>query len=271
MKRNLAYRSESDYPSSYGRVSRRIESKVLCEHRSAYLVLITKLSVLAEHPTIRRSGDPGDGPVFVNCPVRNPLVEYDQCHPELARGSPSAIVQPIIPKNNGMNMARPRVIVLRAPGTNCDEETVAAWQRVGAEVETWHINRLIKSRAELGHFQILTIPGGFSYGDDLGAGRILATRIRTVLDEALCRFHDRGGLILGICNGFQVLVRSGLLPGGLSPVPATLAQNDSGRFEALGATLASPGPVAVRAVFGTDRAPRGSWRGPIRLWHNLTH
>jgi phosphoribosylformylglycinamidine synthase subunit PurQ / glutaminase len=131
-----------------------------------------------------------------------------------------------------MNMARPRVIVLRAPGTNCDEETVAAWRRVGAEVETWHINRLIKSRAELGHFQILTIPGGFSYGDDLGAGRILATRIRTVLDEALCRFHDRGGLILGICNGFQVLVRSGLLPGGLSPVPATLAQNDSGRFEA---------------------------------------
>ncbi len=64
-------------------------------------------------------------------------------------------------------MARPRVIVLRAPGTNCDEETVAAWQRVGAEVETWHINRLIESRAELDHFQILTIPGGFSYGDDL--------------------------------------------------------------------------------------------------------
>jgi phosphoribosylformylglycinamidine synthase I len=131
-----------------------------------------------------------------------------------------------------MNMARPRVIVLRAPGTNCDEETVAAWQRVGAEAETWHMNRLIKSRAELGHFQILTIPGGFSYGDDLGAGRILATRIRTVLDEALCRFHDRGVLILGICNGFQVLVRSGLLPGGLSPISATLAQNVSGRFEA---------------------------------------
>jgi phosphoribosylformylglycinamidine synthase subunit PurQ / glutaminase len=129
-------------------------------------------------------------------------------------------------------MARPRVIVLRAPGTNCDEETAAAWQRVGAQVETWHINHLIESQAELDHFQILTIPGGFSYGDDLGAGRILATRIRTVLDEALRRFHDRGGLILGICNGFQVLLQSGLLPGGSSRVPATLAHNDSGRFEA---------------------------------------
>jgi phosphoribosylformylglycinamidine synthase subunit PurQ / glutaminase len=129
-------------------------------------------------------------------------------------------------------MARPRVIVLRAPGTNCDEETAAAWQRVGAQVETWHINHLIEARAELDHCQILTIPGGFSYGDDLGAGRILAARIRTVLDEALRRFHDRGGLILGICNGFQVLLRSGLLPGGSSPGPATLAHNDSGRFEA---------------------------------------
>ena len=68
-------------------------------------------------------------------------------------------------------------------------------------------------RRSLG-FQILTIPGGFSYGDDLGAGRILATRLGHALGDALRRFHDRGGLIAGICNGFQVLVRCGLLPGG---------------------------------------------------------
>jgi phosphoribosylformylglycinamidine synthase len=126
----------------------------------------------------------------------------------------------------------PRVIVLRAPGTNCDEETVAAWQLAGAEVETWHAGRLLEDPHLLDRFQILTIPGGFSYGDDLGAGRILATRLGHALGDSMRRFHDRGGLIAGICNGFQVLVRCGLLPGGSSPCPATLAHNDSGRFEA---------------------------------------
>jgi phosphoribosylformylglycinamidine synthase subunit PurQ / glutaminase len=136
-------------------------------------------------------------------------------------------------------MAQPRAIVLRAPGTNCAEETAAAWERAGAEVETWHVGRLIESPSALDRFQVLTIPGGFSYGDDLGAGRILATRLGTVLGEALRRFHDRGGLILGICNGFQVLVRGGLLPGRSTPCPATLARNTSGRFEARWVRLAT--------------------------------
>ena len=126
----------------------------------------------------------------------------------------------------------PRVLVLRAPGTNCDEETAAAWQLAGAYAETWHVGRLLEDPTSLDRFQILTIPGGFSYGDDLGAGRILATRMGHALGDALRRFHDRGGLIAGICNGFQVLVRCGLLPGGQPPCPATLADNDSGRFEA---------------------------------------
>jgi phosphoribosylformylglycinamidine synthase len=129
-------------------------------------------------------------------------------------------------------MPLPRVIVLRAPGTNCDEETVVAWQQAGAVVETWHVSRLLEEADALDRFQILTIPGGFSYGDDLGAGRILATRLGHALGDTLRRFHDRGGLIAGICNGFQVLVRCGLLPGGSFPCPATLARNDSGRFEA---------------------------------------
>jgi len=133
----------------------------------------------------------------------------------------------------------PRVIVLRAPGTNCDEETAAAWQLAGARAETWHLGRLLEDPSLLDRFQILTIPGGFSYGDDLGAGRIMATRLGHAMGDALWRFHDRGGLIAGICNGFQVLVRCGLLPGpapagagGPAPCPATLAHNDSGRFEA---------------------------------------
>src|SRR5690606_16118678 len=106
-------------------------------------------------------------------------------------------------------MSLPRAIVLRAPGTNCDEETVAAWQLAGADAEAAHIDRVLERPGTLDSFQLLTIPGGFSYGDDLGAGRILATRLKA-LDDALRRFHDRGGLILGICNGFQVLVKAGL-------------------------------------------------------------
>ena len=136
-------------------------------------------------------------------------------------------------------MAQPRAIVLRAPGTNCDEETAAAWERAGAVAEIWHVGRLIESPNSLDAFQVLTMPGGFSYGDDLGAGRILATRLGTVLGESLRRFHDRGGLVLGICNGFQVLVRSGLLPGGSPARRATLAHNDSGRFEARWVRLAT--------------------------------
>ena len=127
-------------------------------------------------------------------------------------------------------MGRPRAIVLRAPGTNCDEETAEAWKLAGAAVDSVHIGRLIENPRELEGADILTIPGGFSYGDDLGAGRILASRLGAVLGEAIRAFHERGGLILGICNGFQVLVRSGLLPGGSSK-SATLAHNDVGRFE----------------------------------------
>ncbi len=127
-------------------------------------------------------------------------------------------------------MPSPHAIVLRAPGTNCDEEAAYALGLAGAVAETWHINQVIESPAALDRFQILVIPGGFSYGDDLGAGRILATRIATTLGEALRRFHERGGLVLGICNGFQVLVRSGLLPGGPA-ASTTLAANESGRFE----------------------------------------
>jgi phosphoribosylformylglycinamidine synthase len=149
-------------------------------------------------------------------------------------------------------MPRPRAIVLRAPGTNCDEETTAAWERAGASAETWHVARLLETPRALDDFQILTIPGGFSYGDDLGAGRIFATRLGTVLDDALRRFHDRGGLILGICNGFQVLVKAGLLPGGPARGPATLTFNDSGHFESRWVRLL---PEPGRSPFLTDAEP----------------
>ena len=163
-------------------------------------------------------------------------------------------------------MARPRAIVLRAPGTNCDEETADAWQRAGADgrdLARQPADRVAGRRSI--SFQILTIPGGFSYGDDLGAGRILATRLGTVLGDALRRFHDRGGLVLGICNGFQVLVRSGLLPGGPSPCAGDAGSQRLGPIRGpLGAAPASAGPLAVRHVLRADRAARRPRRGPIR-------
>jgi phosphoribosylformylglycinamidine synthase subunit PurQ / glutaminase len=148
-------------------------------------------------------------------------------------------------------MPQPRALVLRAPGTNCDEETAAAWERAGAAVETWHVGRILEAPGALERFQVLTIPGGFSYGDDLGAGRILATRL-AALGESIGRFHDRGGLVLGICNGFQVLVKAGLLPGGSWKSPVTLTHNDSGHFESRWVRL-RPSPGV--SVFLTDPEP----------------
>ena len=148
-------------------------------------------------------------------------------------------------------MVSPRALLLKAPGTNCDEETAAAWSLAGARVEVRHISRVVAEPASLDAFQILTIPGGFSYGDDLGAGRIFASRIGSVLSDAMRRFRDRGGLLLGVCNGFQVLVRAGLLPGSLGST-ATLARNASGRFEARWVRLA---PQPGRTPFLADDEP----------------
>jgi len=130
-------------------------------------------------------------------------------------------------------MAKPRVLILRAPGTNCDAETAHAFQLAGGRPEVWHLNRLLSEPHSATDFQVLCLPGGFSYGDDLAAGRIFANQIRHHLADALRAFHNAGGLILGICNGFQVLIKSGLLDTVDTTGPAaTLAWNDSGRFSA---------------------------------------
>jgi phosphoribosylformylglycinamidine synthase I len=128
-------------------------------------------------------------------------------------------------------MTKPKVLVLRAPGTNCDEETAFAWALAGASPERVHINQFICGERRLEEFQILTIPGGFSFADSLGAGKLLANELSYRLCEPLHRFVENGGLILGICNGFQALCKAGLLP------RATLFFNDSGRFECRWVTL----------------------------------
>jgi len=129
-------------------------------------------------------------------------------------------------------MVKVRTLILRAPGTNCDEETAFAFEQAGSVIDSAHVNELVRGEKSLSHYQILVIPGGFTYGDDVSAGKILANELRLKLGEDVQRFVDGGGLILGICNGFQVLVKAGILPplvGGNQRL--TLAGNDSNRFE----------------------------------------
>jgi phosphoribosylformylglycinamidine synthase I len=131
-------------------------------------------------------------------------------------------------------MTGPRVVILRAAGTNCDVETADAFRRAGGEPEAIHVGRLFEDPTRLRGFRILAIPGGFTYGDDVAAGAVLAAEMRSRLLPELRRFVDEGGLVIGICNGFQVLVKAGLLPafGGLGERgDLTLTWNDSGRYE----------------------------------------
>jgi phosphoribosylformylglycinamidine synthase len=130
-------------------------------------------------------------------------------------------------------MAKPRVLVMRAPGTNCDRETAFAFDLAGGSAERVHINRLLEQPDIVQQYEILCVPGGFSYGDDVAAGRILASQIRRHLWQTMADFKQAGKLILGICNGFQVLIKSGILldEGQDQSAPATLTWNDSGRYE----------------------------------------
>lgn len=135
----------------------------------------------------------------------------------------------------------PRVLILRAPGTNCDRETAFAFERAGGRPELVHVGRLLEKPQQVADFQIACFPGGFSYGDDLAAGRILGSQIRHHLADVMQEFKQRGGLILGICNGFQILAKSGLLlpDDPQHGPPATLAFNASGKFEDRWVNLAS--------------------------------
>jgi phosphoribosylformylglycinamidine synthase len=125
-----------------------------------------------------------------------------------------------------------KVLILRTAGTNCDRETDFAFGLAGAETTRMHVNALREEPGRLQEFQVLAIPGGFSYGDDLGAGKVLANELVVSLRRPLQRFLDEGKIVIGICNGFQVLVKTGLLPGlEMWRQQATLTFNDSHKFE----------------------------------------
>jgi len=145
-------------------------------------------------------------------------------------------------------MTEVRAIVLRAAGINCDMETDYALELAGAKVERVHINRVIEESGLLDQHHILVFPGGFSYGDDVAAGKILANQVTHHLSDQIRKFIDDGKLVLGICNGFQVLVKAGILPGdgSFQQQDVTITYNDSGKFEDRWVYLA---PQTSRCVF----------------------
>lgn len=131
-----------------------------------------------------------------------------------------------------------KAIVLRAAGINCDMETTHALELAGAQAERIHINRVIDDPAMLDGYQIMVFPGGFSYGDDVAAGKVLANQVVHHLSDILHKFIEDGKLVLGICNGFQVMIKTGIVPGlngvgklSLTDQTVTLTDNDSGKFE----------------------------------------
>ena len=149
-------------------------------------------------------------------------------------------------------MAKPRVLVLRAPGTNCARETAFAFELAGAEAEIAHINRLTESPQKAAQFQIMCLPGGFSYCDDVAAGRIFAAQIQHHLRDAMWQFKEKQKLVLGICNGFQAILKSGLLfdddPTGPPATRTTMT------------TCILPCPVI----------PRCQWRPPRWHWPSIS-
>ena len=135
---------------------------------------------------------------------------------------------------------RPSVAVLSGFGINCETETMAVFDMVGASSERVHVNRLVNGELSLSNYDIMAIPGGFSFGDHLGSGRLMGNRLRFGLRSQVREFVKAGKPVIGICNGFQVLVKMGLLPGDedVSLIQtASLALNDSGHYEDRWVTL----------------------------------
>ncbi len=149
-------------------------------------------------------------------------------------------------------MTNPNACVLKTDGTNCDAETAYAFEVAGATPEVVHINQLRSGEHRLTEFDILAIPGGFSYGDAIASGKVLATELVSFLSDQVQEFVDQERPVLGVCNGFQVLVRTGLLPyGTIGEQHVTLAGNASGRFECRWIDLAV-GESACRFVQPED-------------------
>jgi len=171
-------------------------------------------------------------------------------------------------------MITPRAVVLAGLGINCERETATALTLAGAHADIVHINTLLCDPAALLDAQIVVFPGGFSFGDHLGAGQALANRIRhrvlpqgDTLHHHLVQFVERRGFLLGICNGFQVLAKLGFVPNtqGEHVQEVALAENRTGRYENRWCALrtASAGPAQTFANLGPIELPVRHGEGRI--------
>ncbi len=127
-------------------------------------------------------------------------------------------------------MAEVKVLILRAAGTNCEMETAYAFEQAGGKVDIRHINYIKDNKNLISDYNIISIPGGFTYGDDISAGMIFAMQFNLYLQDEIKNFVEKGGVILGICNGFQVLVKSGILPDMDFNQKVSLVFNTAGKF-----------------------------------------
>jgi phosphoribosylformylglycinamidine synthase len=124
-----------------------------------------------------------------------------------------------------------KALILTGYGINCEQESRYAIEKSGGSADIMHINKVMGSPATLENYNMLMIPGGFSFGDDLGSGKVFGNKMRFSMMERLGDFIKRGNLVMGVCNGFQIMVKMGLLPESDFRQRVTLTNNDSGHFE----------------------------------------
>lgn len=123
-----------------------------------------------------------------------------------------------------------KVFVMCGDGINCEKETALPFKYFGADVQMMSISSWVADKIQLTNFDIFVLPGGFSFGDELGSGQVLALKLKTLVADQIFKFYQQGGLILGICNGFQVLTKMGLLPVADGTSRVALDQNRDGQF-----------------------------------------
>jgi len=148
-------------------------------------------------------------------------------------------------------MTKPKILILSGYGLNCEEETAHAFGLAKGSCDIVHINDLIGDKKRLSKYQILAIPGGFSYGDDTGSGKAYAGKLKNHLKEQLLEFAEKDKLIIGICNGFQILTQTGLLPGALT-------YNDMPRYTARWVDVNPVRSQAPKASAGASKTHRTS-------------
>ncbi|MEO6123756.1 MAG: phosphoribosylformylglycinamidine synthase I [Ilumatobacteraceae bacterium] len=158
-------------------------------------------------------------------------------------------------------MSTPRALVVRAPGTNRDGDVAFALDQAGARSQRALLGQVIENPTLLHESQLLVIPGGFSFADALGAGRLFALELVTRLGDELRAFVAAGKPVLGICNGFQVLVRTGLLPGGDSGASVALGhnQNAAGERVPFVCDWVTLEPLSTRSIWTAPLTEIGDW------------